>query len=933
MRSHDWAASPLGPPAGWPLELQTLTNLMLRSRTPVFLAWGSGLCLLYNDADLEILGPKHPAALGQPLYAVWPELRRDIEPLVSQTLAGESVHVESAPFTLRRNGMDEQAWFSLSCTPVDGPDGRLAGLYCTLAPTTARLLAEKPRQTQTQWLCSMFEQAPSFMAVVRDPGHVYELANSAYLRLVGRADVVGKTFREIGRKVDGQDYGALLDEVHATGKPFIGSCMPVIFSRQGHGRPEQRFVDFIFQPIISPGGGVTGIFIEGNDVTEHAQAQEALRESRRCAQKMAQRLDALLQAAPVGIVLADTDGTLLHVNPAYRKIWGNHPLTRKAGEFFEWKAWWADNSEKHGRALEAREWALARALRGEEEAPRDLIEIEPFGQPGIRRTLLNCGAPIRDAQGKIVGSVVAQMDITDRVKIEAALRETILKYHTIANAIPQIVWGTQPDGLHDYYNQQWYDYTGVAQGATDGEAWKELVHFEDRELAMQKWRHCLATGEFFEVEYRLRHHCGQYRWVLGRARPMRDAQGLIVRWMGTCTDIHEQKLAQQGLQHADRLKDEFLAMLAHELRNPLAPIATAADLLSRGTLDEAGVRQLSEVILRQARHMTQLLDDLLDVSRVTRGQVTLDRKPVDLKTVATEALEQVRPLLEAKAHHLDIQLATESTLVAGDRLRLVQVLVNVLNNAIRYTPNGGRIGLRMTGDDHHLTLRVRDNGIGMSSELMNVAFELFTQGERSSDRSQGGLGIGLALVHSLVHLHGGTARLHSGGMGLGSEVTVVLPRLMAGDGQHAAEAGDAAALHAAGASLRILVVDDNVDAARLLGIFVELLGHEVFVQFHPADAMECARRVLPHLCLLDIGLPDMDGYALARQLRLIPGMQTAVMAAVTGYSQPRDKQAAFAAGFNFHFAKPIDSHQMESWLKKVADQVRRQDPPAHISQA
>lgn len=776
MRNHDWARSPLGSPDAWPQALQTVVALMLRSRTPVFVAWGPGLCLLYNDACLNILGPGHPTSPGRPLYEVWPE----IEPLLNPALAGEAVGIERATFKLRRNGADAQAGLNFSCAPVDGPDGTVAGLYCALAETTAKVLPEKAHRTETQWLYSMFEQAPSFMAMVREPGHVYELANSAYLRLVGRDEVVGKTFLEIGRKVEGQDYGALLDEVYATGKPFIGTRMPVIFSQHASGQSERRLIDFIFQPITGPDGVVNGVFIEGNDVTEHARADDKL-------------------------------------------------------------------------------------------------------------------------------------------------RKTASKYHTIANALPQIIWSTQPDGFHDYYNQQWYDYTGVPPGSADGEGWKALFYAEDRPLAMEKWRHCLTTGEFYQIEYRLRHHSGQYRWVLGRAQPIRDAQGLIVRWMGTCTDIHEQKLAQQALQHADRLKDEFLAMLAHELRNPLAPIATAADLLSRGALEQAGVWQLSEVISRQARHMTRLIDDLLDVSRVTRGKVTLDRQPVDLKTIATEALEQIRPQLQAKAHHLDIQLSPECTQVMGDRLRLVQVLVNVLGNAIRYTPNGGRIELRILADDGHLTLRVRDNGIGMSSELLDVAFELFAQGERSSDRSQGGLGIGLALVRSLVQLHGGTVQAQSDGIGMGSEVTVVLPRLPQEEEPRCVDAGDASS-RPAGHSLRILVVDDNVDAARLLGMFIELLGHEVFVQFHPADAIECARQVLPHLCLLDIGLPDMDGYTLARQLRLIPGMQTVVMAAVTGYSQPKDKQAAFAAGFNFHFAKPIDSSQLEAWLAQVAEQARCQAP-------
>ena len=919
MRNHDWAASQLGPPLSWPQALQTVAGLMLRSSTPSFVAWGPDLCLLYNDACIDIFRQKHPAALGQPMYAVWSEVRADIEPLVNRTLAGEAVGFENACLVLHRGAKDEQAWFNFSYAPIDGPDGQVAGLYCALSETTAGVLASNQRQAETRWLYRLFEQAPSFMAVVREPSHVYELANSAYQRLVGSTDVVGKPFRALGHKVSGQDYGALLDQVYATGKAFTGSRMPVRFSRQPGSQAELHFIDFVFQPISGPDGSVSGVFIEGNDVTGHARAEDDLEVSQQSAQQTARRLDALLQAAPVGILLADTDGTLLHINPAYRKIWGNHPLNRKAGDFVEWKAWWADNSERHGQPLEPREWALARALRGEEEAPRDLLEIEPFGQPGVRRTVLNCGAPVRDAHGKIIGSVTAQMDISDQVQIEEKLRETVVKYHTIANALPQIVFGTRPDGYTDYFNQQWYDYTGIAPGSADGKGWLALFHPDDQAFTTKKWQHSWRSGEPYEIECRLRNHSGQYRWVLGRARPVRNAGGVIIRWIGTCTDIHEQKLAQQSLQQSDRRKDEFLAMLAHELRNPLAPITTAADLLSRSTLDEEVVWQLSEVIARQARHMTRLIDDLLDASRVTRGQVSLDMQPVDMNAVASEALEQIRPLLEAKAHHLDIRLPVEPALVLGDKLRLVQLLVNVLGNAVKYTAIGGRIALEMAVRDGQLTLSVQDNGIGMSGELVEVAFELFTQGERSADRSQGGLGIGLALVRSLVQLHGGTVALHSAGVGLGSLVSLVLPSLQQGGGQPPADADEAGAGPASGA-LRILVVDDNADAARLLGMFLELLGHEVFVQFHPADAIRCARQVLPDLCLLDIGLPDMDGYTLARQLRLIPGLQTATLAAVTGYSQPRDKQAAFAAGFDFHFAKPIDSQQLEAWLAGIAAQ-------------
>jgi PAS domain S-box-containing protein len=923
MRAHDWSTHPLGEPAGWAPSLKTVVGLMLHSKTPVYLVWGPQLSFLYNDAYLDMLGRKHPAALGQPFDQVWAEIWEVLAPLVRQVFSGESVHFEDAFFTLRRKGNDEdeQAWFNFSYAPVHDLGGAVAGLYCTLIETTGQVQAQKHQREETRRLYSLFEQAPSFMAVVREPSHIYELANSAYCRLVGTHALIGKPFaNEQVRVIEGKTYIALLDQVYATGKPFIGKARPLTLLRAPPEEGlEQRFIDFIFQPITGADGAVNGIFIEGSDVTAHVRTEDALRKNRRNALETAQRLDALLEAAPVGIILSDTQGQLLRVNPANRRLWGAHPLAHSTNRYEDWKGWWADGSARHGQPLAPHEWALARALHGE-EAPRDIVEIEPFGQSGVRRTILNCGAPVRDLDGKIIGSVVAQMDITEQIRIESALRGSEARFRTMTNAMPQIVWSARPDGYHDYYNQQWYDYTGVAEGASDGQAWSELLYPPDRQPTLQRWQPSLRTGIPYETEYRLRHHSGQYRWVLARALPVRDEHGAIVQWMGTCTDIHAQKQAQEVLLQSDRRKDEFLAMLAHELRNPLAPITTAADLLAIGQQSEARVRQLSQVIARQAGHMTHLIDDLMDVSRVTRGLVTLEHKPVEMQAVVSEALEQVRPLSEAKAHQLQLALAQETVLVNGDKKRLVQVLANVLNNAVKYTPNGGHISLRMSADDSQVTLSVRDDGIGMSAELAECAFELFTQAERTSDRSQGGLGIGLALVKSLVLLHGGEVSAHSEGAGRGSEFTLVLPCLPRQAARRGA-AEPARLSEPAGAALRVMVVDDNADAAQLLGMFLELLGHEVMVEFAPAKALERAAQALPEVCLLDIGLPDMDGYELAHRLRLIPGMEGAILAAVTGYGQPQDRRAAFKAGFNFHFSKPVDAKKLGAWLSEMAVQA------------
>jgi PAS domain S-box-containing protein len=486
------------------------------------------------------------------------------------------------------------------------------------------------------------------------------------------------------------------------------------------------------------------------------------------------RLDATLQAAPVGISMADSQGKLVLANAENQTLWGVHPMSESVEQYAEWQGWWADGSVKHGQRLQPHEWALARALAG--EAPRhDIVEIAPFDQPHARKTIYLRAAPVRDANQRIVGAVVAQMDITRRVETEAARRDTESKFRTIANAMPQMVWSTLPDGTHDYFNQQWYDFTGLPVGSTDGHLWSQAFHPDDRAHASALWQRSLVTGELYEVHYRLRRHCGEYHWTLGRALPVRDEAGVITRWMGTCTDIHDQKLAEEELRQSNHRKDDFLAMLAHELRNPLAPISTAAQLLTLSPGNETRVRQASAIISRQVLHMTDLVDDLLDVSRVTRGLVALKNETIDVKLVAANAVEQARPLIEARGHALVLHLGSTPALVAGDKTRLVQVLSNLLNNAAKYTPQGGEIVLALEVWGGQVRLSVSDNGSGMAPGLVPHVFELFSQAERTPDRAQGGLGLGLALVKNIIALHGGAVGARSEGLGKGSVFTVTLP--------------------------------------------------------------------------------------------------------------------------------------------------------------
>ncbi len=378
-------------------------------------------------------------------------------------------------------------------------------------------------------------------------------------------------------------------------------------------------------------------------------------------------------------------------------------------------------------------------------------------------------------------------------------------------------------------------------------------------------------------------------------------------------EIEQRKQAEQAEQawsEANRRKDEFLAMLAHELRNPLAPISAAADLLQIASSDPAMVKKSSAVIARQVRHMTGLVDDLLDVSRVTRGLVNLQQITLDVHQAMRDAIEQVRPLIETRHHELTLRTSHEPALVRADPKRLVQVLTNLLTNAAKYTSKGGRITIELGVDDD---ICVSDTGQGMSPELLNRCFDLFVQAERTSERAAGGLGIGLALVRSLVELHGGTVRAESEGRGRGSRFTVTLPRVHKAEVPVTAMPADGASSHTTN-RLKVLIVDDNHDVAEMLAMLVDALGHETIVEHHPTHALERIARERPDVCLLDVGLPDMDGYELATEIRRRLGPASISLVAITGYGQPEDRKKALAAGFDEHFAKPVNSGELATLL-------------------
>lgn len=902
LDSLDWAYSPLGPLEGWTAPLRCAVDIMRHSETAMFLVWGEDRIFLYNEAYLPVLGSKHPHALGRPMGESWREVWPEVSILLQHTFDGKPQRFEEYPFSIARNGKLEQAWFDFSYTPVyDG--SQVGGVLCILNETTRQVLAERATKQQAETLRHLFEKAPGFMAVLRGSQHVFELANASYRELIGGRDPVGKPIRTALPEIAEQGFYELLDEVLRTGEPYYGRRVPVILERGTAERFEQRWLDFIYQPMLDHLGAVSGVFIQGADVTRHFQTEQALQTAATRSEQERDQLNVLLDTVPAAIAIFDLAGKLVKANAGMNTLWGNHPRPDNIYDYVSLKGWWADGTSRHGTLVQTDEWPIVRVLRGEQRA-HGIIEIEAFSE-SERRTFLIVATAIRDGAGTPTGALVARTDLTEQLRVESAMRESEAKFRVIANSIPHLVWTNLPDGTHDFFNEQWHEFTGLA-GVPDTDDWTRIVHADDQQRAAALWAQALASGQPYEIEYRLFHHPSQqFRWCLSRALPIHDAKGRLIRWLGTCTDVHEQRMLTDELRRLGEKKDEFLAMLAHELRNPLAPIKAASELLKMGELDVQRQMKAAAVIERQVNHMTELVNDLLDVSRVTRGLVELDQRSIDLKSVVAGAVEQAKPLIERRGHVLHVHIDAEHAMVRGDSTRLVQVVVNLLSNAAKYTPQRGRLDVSVAADDKWVRITVQDNGSGIEPALLPHVFDIFTQGIRTPDRSEGGLGIGLALVKSLVVMHGGTVLAHSEGIGKGSRFEVRLPTLLMCKAENNAVTG-LTGRQAPRISRRILIVDDNVDAAESLAQLLEAMGNEVKVSFDGASAIETAAAFQPDTLVLDVGLPDMSGYDLARRLQATDMTTNALFIALTGYGQAHDRVLSQAAGFHHHFVKPAN---------------------------
>lgn len=823
-------------------------------------------------------------------------------------------------------------------------------------------------------------------------------------------------------------------------------------------------------------GGMLGVSIIGRDVTERRRAQAAI-----YAEK--ERLRVTLASIGDGVITTDAGGRVEYMNPVAEKLTGwstSDAAGKPLGEVFRIENEYTRRQVENPVTKVLREGVIVGLANHTILISRD----------GTERPIDDSAAPICDEAGRLLGVVLIFRDVTESRAAERRLLESEKRFRQLADSMPQIIWTADPDGHVDYCNERWYEFTGRSREEGSDLSTEAILHPDDRARCRERWFEAVRQGTPYEIEYRFHdRESDSYRWFLGRALPVRNEAGQVVRWFGTSTDIDEakrtgttsqflaeaaaavaelmdvestlprvaraavpafadwsavslldadgrprclemthvdpkeaetldelagtplaradavhgvphvlrtgepelvsevseeflqslardeprlQQLRSAGLRsylcvpllskdrvrgtlsfataesgrrygqgdlaaaqdlarrvavamenaelyaaltEADRRKDEFLATLAHELRNPLAPIRMGLEVLRLSLDDPATAGEMLETMDSQVQQMVRLIDDLLDVSRITRGKLELRTTQVDLAEIVKTSVDAVRPLVDAAGHRLTVSLPDRPPVLEADPARLSQVLANLLNNAAKYTPAGGDIELAARRDNDDLEITVTDSGIGIPPELVDSIFEMFRQVDATLERSTSGLGIGLTLVRRLVEMHGGTVFCRSEGLGSGSQFIVRLP--LRPTPVPFSREGKSAAKTLTPESCRVLVVDDNRDAADVLSRMLRMSGQDVHTAYDGAQAVSAAEAIRPELILMDIGMPKLNGYDAASRIRDAPWGKEVFLVALTGWGQEEDRRRSAAAGFDRHLVKPVELQALHEILAAV----------------
>ena len=791
---------------------------------------------------------------------------------------------------------DPQGWGALHATQA----AVFIGITLLIAGfARAREASNREARRQAARLEAMFGQASLGISQLSLGGRLTRV-NRRMADIIGRPieDAVGLTCEQITHPDDWPSHARLIERV-------AGGALDEISIDKRYLRPDGSsvWVHVSMAPLLDDEGQADGLIAIVEDIAERHEAEDRLRASEN-------RYRSLVDASMAIVWTADASGGFAAPQESWEASTG-----QDASRYTGWG--WSAAVHPEDRERVRMRWRDALAN------PRAVdIEARLWNAPTLSyRWFTSRAVPRRGADGAVEEWVGACTDIHERRLAEIQLRESEERAR-LALEIAQL--GTLawvPDDDDVVVDPRCREICGLPADGTIALAdLHDRIHADDRAQVVAGLEHAARHGQAYAQEFRFTHRDGAIRWVIARGdvvtRPGNTTVPVTVLLL-SMMDVTERRLAEDGLKQADREKDDFLALLAHELRNPLAPIRTAVQLLKMRRQPDAESQKLHAVIDRQVQHLVRMVDDLLDVSRVLRGKVELRREALEISEAIAVAVETARPLADAQRQELVVRLPGRPVTVHGDPVRLAQVIANLLNNASKYSHAGAAIHLTAKRTDSDVVIEVRDSGAGIPPDVLPRVFEPFVQADRSLERSRGGLGIGLTLVKKIVDLHQGHVSAHSDGIGCGSVFAIRLPALASSDAVVAAPAPPAAVRMF---PVRILVVDDNVDAAESLAMLLQTDGHTVTVAHNGMDAVQRAESWRPDVVVLDVGLPGMNGYEVAQALRLREGGPELI--AVTGYGQAADSRRALEAGFRFHLVKPVDARDLTAAIAHCATSQR-----------
>lgn len=947
LEQIDWSRQTLGPPETWPRDLDPLLQLCLLSGQPAALLWGSEGAHIFNQAWADRFALGSWEAAGTAFVSAWSPVWKDAEQIYRRAAAGEGLTLpRTRIFLADEAGVIKECYFSVAASTVALAGGLKATLITAqdisrnyLAQRRVgilRKLASEYRQLNSvqancQWFLSTLvsheEEVPFAAAYWIDE------RQGARARRLCTAGPAGSA-EALPRVLDLKAEPWRLEEALAGNQLTVVPAIPEELGIQLSGLYPEPVRSFAIYPISKPrhnfpsavlllatsprlslDDDYLGFFkllgISFRQLVTGIYTRQRWEEANAALISSEKRYRAVVEAQSEMVCRFRPDGTILFANGAYARAANLTPEEMESYNFWDFVA---EEDRPHVEAM------LAKITPDNPEVHIE-NQFEIAGR--YRWTRWSNRGLTFDETGRPIELQSVGMDISDRRQAEEALKNSEEQLRLALQGAKAGAWSLDVATGKTFWSQGFRSLYGYGPEAIPRfSTWISSVHPDDRAWVRQAFRsRPSSTTSEYQQEFRIIHPERGERWILALGRVERDQEGESRRITGINIDITERKTVEQALREseerlkeADRRKDEFLATLAHELRNPLAPIRNSLEVI-RLSDDKAALKEARAVMERQLAHMVHLVNDLLDLSRISRGKVTLRKEPVSISAVVDQAVEICRPLVDEAGHRLYISLPAEPVFVRADSARLAQVFANLLSNAIKFTAPGGEISLMAEVDDKEVTLRVQDNGAGIPPHMLNDIFEMFIQAD-SSQHYEGGLGIGLSLVKWLVEMHDGRVEANSAGEGQGSEFVVRLP-VYRSQGEQTGSPRPGPQDDSVD-QLRVLVVDDNQDAANSMATMLSLMGHETRVAFDGIAALEAAEEFRPDVALLDIGMPRLNGYQTARHLRQQSWARNTMLVALTGWGQAEDRRRSREAGFDHHLVKPVELQVLNELLSSAS---------------